>query len=118
MDDVAGQWLQRFGEHESLALSEIFNLVLHAAGCNYKIDEHVVEDPDQFTEKLKDIQEEYQAVRATHSSPRNHADYYIAKHIGIPPDRERPSSHYLQAQPGRFLPLAHSNTCRLSAPLR
>ncbi|KAK3045717.1 hypothetical protein LTS18_013614, partial [Coniosporium uncinatum] len=61
MDDVAGQWLQRFGEHESLALSEIFNFVLQAAGCNYRIDEHVVEDPDHFAEKLTDIQDEYQA---------------------------------------------------------
>jgi len=61
-DEVAANWVKRFGEHESSAIADLFNFVLKSAGCDHKVDEHDAEDPDHFTDKLTDIQEEYQAV--------------------------------------------------------
>lgn len=63
-DDACAEWAARFQQHESKAIAEIFNFVLRCAGCETKVDEHDAEDPDHFPDKLRDIQDEYQAVRA------------------------------------------------------
>ena len=62
LDDTCADWLSRFKEHESRAISEVFNFVLKCAGCDNRVDEHDAEDPDHFPNKLGDIQDEYQAV--------------------------------------------------------
>jgi cohesin complex subunit SA-1/2 len=41
-------------------MADLFNFVLKCAGCDHKITNHDVEDPDHYTEKIADIQEEYQ----------------------------------------------------------
>ena len=64
LDEASADWIGRFKEHESRAITEVFNFVLKCAGCDTKVDEHDAEDPDHFPEKLKDIQDEYQAVSA------------------------------------------------------
>lgn len=60
--DAAAAWVKRFKDHESIALSEIVNLVLRCAGCGIEVNVHDIEDPDNCTSKLTDIQDEYQAV--------------------------------------------------------
>lgn len=61
-DAVAANWISRFAEHPALAMADIVNFVLKCAGCEIKVDEHDIEDPDSCTTKLTDIQEEYQLV--------------------------------------------------------
>jgi cohesin complex subunit SA-1/2 len=41
-------------------MADLFNFVLKCAGCDHKITNHDVEDPDHYTEKIADIQDEYQ----------------------------------------------------------
>ncbi|KAF2103902.1 STAG-domain-containing protein [Rhizodiscina lignyota] len=65
LDNASAEWIGRFKEHESMAISEIFNFVLKCAGCDIKVDQHDAADPDHFTDKLRDIQEEYQAQNVT-----------------------------------------------------
>ncbi|KAB8343212.1 hypothetical protein FH972_022802 [Carpinus fangiana] len=60
-ETVAGQWLARFREHESDAVKEIINLVLRASGCQLAVTTEDVEDPDNCTNKLTDLQDEFQA---------------------------------------------------------
>lgn len=62
LEEACTDWVTRFRSHESKAIAEIFNFVLKSAGCDQKVDEHDAEDPDHFPEKLRDIQDEYQAV--------------------------------------------------------
>lgn len=64
LEDVATEWLRQFDEHESRAVSELVNFVLKCAGCDLKVDEHDIEDPDGCTNKLRDLQEEYEQVSA------------------------------------------------------
>ena len=64
-DDAAEEWLVRFKQHESDAVADLFNFVLKCAGCDHKIVSDDVEDPDHFTDKLAEIQEEYQAQGIT-----------------------------------------------------
>ena len=62
LDDVVAQWIAQFNEHESRALADLVNFVLKSAGCELQIDEHDIGDPDNCTNKLGDLQDEFQAV--------------------------------------------------------
>ena len=46
-------------------MSELVNFVLKCTGCDLQVDEHDIEDPDNVTGKLTDLQEEYQAQKIT-----------------------------------------------------
>lgn len=63
--EVAAEWLKNFDEHESAALADLVNFGLACAGCTSKITDHDVEDPDGVTNKLVDLQDEYQASKPT-----------------------------------------------------
>ena len=65
LENIAASWLQRFDNHESMALAEVVNFVLRCAGCESEVTEHDIEDPDGCTNKLTDIQEEFQATNPT-----------------------------------------------------
>ena len=61
--DVAARWAARFNEHEAKAVAEIVNLVLQAAGCDLRITEDDIADPDNAPNRVAEIQEEFQQVR-------------------------------------------------------
>lgn len=62
LNDVASEWLKSFEESESQAVADLVNFVLKSAGCDLKVTDHDIEDPDNCTDKLEDIQGEFQAV--------------------------------------------------------
>lgn len=62
MDKIAADWVERFNLHQSAGLTEIVNLVLRAAGCDIEVNIYDIEDPDNATARLGEIQEEYQKV--------------------------------------------------------
>jgi cohesin complex subunit SA-1/2 len=59
---VATNWVARFSEHEARAVAEIVNLVLRAAGCDVRINEDDIADPDNAPSRVAEIQEEFQMV--------------------------------------------------------
>ena len=65
LEAIAAEWLRRFEVHESQALAEVVNFLLRCAGCSSLVTEHDVEDPDGCTNRLTDIQDEYQATEPT-----------------------------------------------------
>ncbi|KAI9655938.1 MAG: hypothetical protein M1831_004783 [Alyxoria varia] len=65
LDGIGVGWLERFKEHESKAVAEIVNFVLRCASCEIEVDEHDIEDPDNCTGRLSDIQDEFQAKAVT-----------------------------------------------------
>jgi cohesin complex subunit SA-1/2 len=62
LEDVAARWVSRFNEHEARAVAELVNLVLRAAGCDLRIDEDDIADPDNAPSRVAEIQEEFQTV--------------------------------------------------------
>ena len=62
LEDVAASWTARFKEHEARAAAEIVNLVLRAAGCDLRINEDDIADPDNAPSRVAEIQEEFQTV--------------------------------------------------------
>lgn len=62
---IVSQWLSRFEQHEASALAEIVNFVLRAAGCTSTVTEEHVEDPDNITSVITDLQDEFQATDPT-----------------------------------------------------
>lgn len=62
LEDVAARWVTRFNEHEARAVAELVNLVLRAAGCDIRIDEDDIADPDNAPSRVAELQEEFQSV--------------------------------------------------------
>lgn len=61
-DDVVTAWLEKFNEHESRAVADVINFVLRCAGCNLQVNEHDIGEPDSCTDRLGEMQDEFQAV--------------------------------------------------------
>ena len=62
LEDVAGRWITQFSEHQGKAMAEVVNLVLRAAGCDLRIDEDDIADPDNAHNRVAEIQEEFQTA--------------------------------------------------------
>lgn len=62
LETIAVDWTARFILHEANAVSEIVNFVLKCAGCDIEVTSDDIEDPDNCTSRLTDIQDEFQAV--------------------------------------------------------
>ncbi|KAF1815728.1 hypothetical protein P152DRAFT_390087 [Eremomyces bilateralis CBS 781.70] len=71
IEEAITSWLAAFRDGESAAVADLFTFTLKCAGCDHNVDATLVEDPDHFTEKLTDIQDEYQSVRR----PQNVTEY-------------------------------------------
>ncbi|KAF2851436.1 STAG-domain-containing protein [Plenodomus tracheiphilus IPT5] len=65
LEDVTARWVARFSEHEAKAVAEIINLVLQAAGCDIRINEDDIADPDNAPNRVAEIQEEFQQYEVT-----------------------------------------------------
>lgn len=65
LKQITADWLKRFEQHEAGALGEVVNFVLKCAGCGIKVDEDDIGDPDSASNRLIDIQGEYQATSPT-----------------------------------------------------
>ena len=63
LEDVTARWVARFREHEARSVAEIINLVLTATGCDVRINEDDIADPDNAPNRVAEIQEEFQTVR-------------------------------------------------------
>jgi cohesin complex subunit SA-1/2 len=62
-ESVAAEWVSSYERHNSRAIRDLVNFVLKSSGCNLEVTEYDIEDPDHVTDKLADLQDEYQAVR-------------------------------------------------------
>ncbi|KAI9728357.1 MAG: hypothetical protein M1828_003757 [Chrysothrix sp. TS-e1954] len=62
---VVEDWYQRFKADEAQSVAEIVNFVLECAGCYIKVNQHDIDDVDNCTSKLTDIQEEFQATKVS-----------------------------------------------------
>ncbi|OAL46421.1 STAG-domain-containing protein [Pyrenochaeta sp. DS3sAY3a] len=65
LEDVTARWAARFTEHEAKAVAEIVNLVLTASGCDIRINEDDIADPDNAPSRVAEIVEEYAALDVT-----------------------------------------------------
>ncbi|KAF1847180.1 STAG-domain-containing protein [Cucurbitaria berberidis CBS 394.84] len=65
LDAVTARWVARFYEHEGRSVAEIINLVLTATGCDVRINEDDIADPDNAPNRVAEIQEEYQTHEVT-----------------------------------------------------
>ena len=59
---VASEWISQYEQDNAEALRALVNFVLKASGCSLEITVHDVEDQDNVTGKVSDLQDEYQAV--------------------------------------------------------
>ncbi|KAI1761442.1 STAG-domain-containing protein [Hypoxylon sp. FL1150] len=58
-DDVAAHWFQRYQQDDAIALADIMNCVLLAAGCEQQLTEDDIRDPDNSANKLSELEDVY-----------------------------------------------------------
>ena len=64
-DAVAAEWVSKYEERNTDAMCDLVNFVLRCTGCEFQVDIHDIEDPDNVPSKLSDLQDEYQAQKIT-----------------------------------------------------
>ncbi|EOO02934.1 putative stag domain-containing protein [Phaeoacremonium minimum UCRPA7] len=70
-DDVASRWYQKYQDADENAVTDLVNCVLLAAGCDQKVTEDDIRDPDNIQGRLSELQDVYQDQQIT--------DYPLAK---------------------------------------
>jgi cohesin complex subunit SA-1/2 len=59
---VAEEWLKRYQADNTASMTDLVNCILKSAGCDLKVTEDDVNDPDNIPSKLNDMQDEYRGV--------------------------------------------------------
>ncbi|KAI9891461.1 MAG: hypothetical protein M1814_002780 [Vezdaea aestivalis] len=65
LDSVAANWLSTYQQNNSHAMRDLVNFLLKCSGCDLKVTEYDIQDQDHVSEKIVDLQEEYQAQNIT-----------------------------------------------------
>ena len=58
-DEVATHWLSQYDAASPEALTDLVNCILKSAGCDIKVTEDDINDPDNIATRLEDIQESH-----------------------------------------------------------
>ena len=64
-DEIASNWIEAYNQHASNAMCDLVNFVLKCTGCDLKVDVTDIEDPDNATSRLSELQDEYQEQKIT-----------------------------------------------------
>lgn len=62
LGDVATQWLSKYQSDGPEAMTELVNLILKSCGCDLQVDLDDINDPDNASDRLAELQGEHQAV--------------------------------------------------------
>jgi cohesin complex subunit SA-1/2 len=60
--EAAQEWLERYVQDNTAAMTELVNFMLKAAGCDVHVTADDINDFDNAAGRLRDIQDEYQSV--------------------------------------------------------
>ena len=63
MKIVAKNWLDRYNADNTASMMDLVNCILKSAGCELRVTEDDVNDPDNIASKVDDMQEEFKGVR-------------------------------------------------------
>ena len=58
-DQLASEWVNSYNEEGTAAMRDLVNFVLRCAGCEFEVNVHDIEDPDNAPNKLEDLQDLY-----------------------------------------------------------
>lgn len=59
---VAKNWLDRYMADNTASMMDLVNCILKCAGCELRVNEDDVNDPDNIASKVDDMQEEFKGV--------------------------------------------------------
>ena len=89
-DAVATTWLSQYEADNTASMTDLVNCILKSAGCEMKVTEDDVNDPDNIPSKLNDMQDEYKGVSSYHNHQIEILQAYtaLAKYHGLSIDIE------------------------------
>ena len=65
VDAAAAAWIAAYERNSAEAMRDLVNFVLRASGCASDVTIHDIEDQDNITGRLGDLQDEFQTVSDT-----------------------------------------------------
>jgi cohesin complex subunit SA-1/2 len=80
---VVVEWLQSYKANNVIAVCEVVNFVLKCAGGELSVDVHDIEDVDNVTGRLGDLQDEYQAQKITDYPLMSRNKQYVGFRDGL-----------------------------------
>jgi cohesin complex subunit SA-1/2 len=63
MKTVTENWLNRYNADNQSSMKDLVNCILKSTGCELEVTEDDINDPDNITNKVNDLQEEFKGVR-------------------------------------------------------
>src|SRR5277367_2112737 len=102
-DAVATTWLAQYEADNTASMTELVNCILKSAGCEMKVTEDDVNDPDNIPSKLNDMQDEYKGVSCYPATQLEilQTQIALAKHHGLSIDIEGQKHPCVQNIAGR-----------------
>ena len=61
---MAKNWLDQYNADNTASMMDLVNCILQCAGCELRVTEDDVNDPDNIASKVDDMQEEFKGVRS------------------------------------------------------
>ena len=62
-EEVAAEWVEKYNDHNANAMCDLVNFVLKCSGCDLKVDIHDIDDPDNATGRVADLQDQFGAQK-------------------------------------------------------
>jgi hypothetical protein len=96
-DKVATEWYHKYQAEDAAAVTDLVNCILLSAGCDQRVTEDDIRDPENCSNRLADLQNVYTEVRQAASGfmvlHRANTDCYRRESPTIPsfPGRSPPS---------------------------
>jgi hypothetical protein len=111
---VAKNWLDRYTEDNTASMMDLVNCILKCAGCELRVTEDDVNDPDNIASRVDDMQEEFKGVRLSSIfQPRMNSAYFSpAKYCRLSVDLKGQDQSCIQKLTDRFLRLPHVHYVR------
>ncbi|OAA64641.1 nuclear cohesin complex subunit [Niveomyces insectorum RCEF 264] len=63
--DVAARWYERYQSNNQAAVADLVNCILSAAGCDHHVTEDDINDPDNCSNRLTELQSIYEDQKIT-----------------------------------------------------
>ena len=114
---MASRWYQKYQDADENAVTDLVNCVLLAAGCDQKVTEDDIRDPDNIQGRLSELQDVYQDVsfmRLPWSAHKTDLDT-ATNHRLSPSEGEREQS--LPRFAHRVLQISHYRSTRDRCPV-
>jgi len=83
-DDIAGRWYGKYQQDTTAAVRDLVNCILLATGCKEVVTEDDINDPDNCSNRLTELQELFEDVRCPYKTAKHSSPPHLLPANGLP----------------------------------